>query len=429
MRQEWNQRARSDAYYYVATGRHKQDKAEFLATAEPVLQAFRPAFSRIRTATPVEMRRALEIGCGPGRLMLGMRESFAEVHGVDVSDEMIALARENLREVAGTHVRQCSGSDLADLPSGHFDFVYSFAVFQHIPDAGAVTGYLTESTRVLKPGGILSCQLRGAATASWDGGAGDDTWMGCVYPPREVVALSRRCGLQLLQITGIDTQYTWVVARRPLDRSADPFVSEDAIVKAITPTANPFGLFSPRGPGAAFLCWLAGFPESTSLERLDVTVADLPAVPCYISDHLGEGGFQLNVLMPPETPCGDALVRLWLDGRPVKGDHVVRVSEYPAPTPAIASITDGEDLLAKHTTTGGSLKILMNGVLDPNAISFTIASRPIPTMRAVLYDSYNFLYEFTLMLPNDLPAGLNSITVTAPGWSEAAEFQNCHAAG
>jgi SAM-dependent methyltransferase len=425
MRREWNQRARSDAYYYVATGRHKQDKAEFLSTAEPVLSVFASTFNRIRTAGPAEMRRALEIGCGPGRLMLGMRESFGEVHGVDVSDEMIALAREHLREVPGTHAHECSGSDLAGLPSDYFDFVYSYAVFQHIPDAGIVTRYLAESARVLKPGGVLSCQLRGAATASWDGSAADDTWFGCVYPPREVVALTRRCGLHLLQITGIDTQYTWVVARRPMDNSPQPRAFEDAVVKAITATENPLGLISPRGPGAAFHCWLEGFPESTSLERLEVTVAGLPAVPSYISDHLGRGGFQLNVLMPPDTPCGDALVRLYLDGGLVREEHVVRVCEYPAPTPAIAGITDGEDLLAKHATTNGSLKILLTGVADANAISFTIASGPIKAMKAVLYDAHIFAYEFTLILPEDLPPGLNQITVTAPGWSETAEFRNC----
>ena len=429
MRREWNQRARSDAYYYVASGRHRQDKAEFLSTAEPVLSLLGATFSRIRTAEPVEMRRALEIGCGPGRLMPGMRESFAEVHGVDVSDEMVSLAREHLREIAGTHVHRGSGSDLADLPSAYFDFVYSYAVFQHIPDAGIVTRYLEESARVLKPGGVLACQLRGAATASWDGSGNDATWFGCVYPPQDVFALTRRCGLQLLQIGGIDTQYTWVVARRPQDDRPQSMAFEDAVVKAITPAGNPFGLISPRGPGAAFHCWLEGFPESTGLERLDVTVAGLPAVPCYLSDHLGRGGFQLNVLMPSETPCGDALVRLQLDGKPVRGEHVIRVCEYPAPTPSIAGISDGEDLLAKHATTRGSLKILLHGVADPNTISFTIASRPIGAMRAVLYDAHHFAYEFTVILPDDLPAGLNAITVTAPGWSGTAEFQNCMVAG
>ena len=43
--------------------------------------------------------RALEIGCGPGRLMKPMSRHFGEIHGVDVSDEMIARARQNLRDI------------------------------------------------------------------------------------------------------------------------------------------------------------------------------------------------------------------------------------------------------------------------------------------------------------------------------------------
>ena len=47
--------------------------------------------------------RALEIGCGPGRLMRPMSRHFVEIHGVDVSDEMIALAKEKLRDIPNAH--------------------------------------------------------------------------------------------------------------------------------------------------------------------------------------------------------------------------------------------------------------------------------------------------------------------------------------
>ena len=54
-------------------------------------------------------RRALEIGCGPGRLLKPMAEKFGEIHGVDVSDEMIGLARRRLTEIphAHAHVGGC----------------------------------------------------------------------------------------------------------------------------------------------------------------------------------------------------------------------------------------------------------------------------------------------------------------------------------
>ena len=98
MRDDWNARAREDAAYYVAFGRREQNDAEFYATATEVMNGLEAELRRV----PPPQRsgwKALEIGCGPGRLMRPMSRHFAEIHGVDVSDEMIALARERLSDV------------------------------------------------------------------------------------------------------------------------------------------------------------------------------------------------------------------------------------------------------------------------------------------------------------------------------------------
>ena len=105
--------------------------------------------------------RALEIGCGPGRLMKPMSRHFGEIHGVDVSDEMVARARQNLRCIPHAHPHATSGSDLAAFADESFDLVYSYAVFQHIPSRDVVMQYLREAKRVLKTGGLLRCQING----------------------------------------------------------------------------------------------------------------------------------------------------------------------------------------------------------------------------------------------------------------------------
>ena len=422
MRAEWNERARSDAFFYVASGRRQQAPDEFFSTAELILGMFRSALSRLRTANSPK-RRALEIGCGPGRLMLPMRESFDEIHGVDVSDQMIAMAKEYLTDTPGTFPQTCSGSDLAAFPTDHFDYVYSYAVFQHIPSREIVTRYLEEAARVLKPGGVLCCQLRGVADPASVPTGDHDTWTGCVYPHQDVFPLMRRLGLHLLQITGIDTLHMQVVARKPLD-AAPRTIAPGAIVKAITPTDNPYGLISPIGPASAFHCWLEGFPEFASLDAFDVTLNGAPAVPCYISDHLGSGGFQLNVLVPRSTPYGDTRVEFRWDGHPVERDHVIRISAYPEPTPQIVRVTDGLDLLAKGVSVTGGLKVLMCGVADPSAVSFSIGPAVLAVLPPVLYDPYVFGYEFALSLPHSLTAGLQELTVTAAHWSQTVEFRN-----
>src|ERR1700740_3315053 len=103
MRADWNRRAKEDAHFYVAFGRKHQSEEEFLATAAETVPAFEQELVRLPGA-PVTERRALEIGCGPGRLMLPMSRHFGEIHGVDISDEMAGLARRRLRNVPHAHI-------------------------------------------------------------------------------------------------------------------------------------------------------------------------------------------------------------------------------------------------------------------------------------------------------------------------------------
>ena len=41
------------------------------------------------------------------------------------------------------------------------DFVFSFAVFQHVPDEGAIFSYFAETARVLRPGGVFRLHMKG----------------------------------------------------------------------------------------------------------------------------------------------------------------------------------------------------------------------------------------------------------------------------
>jgi SAM-dependent methyltransferase len=73
-----------------------------------------------------------------------------------------------------------------------FDFVYSYIVFQHIPNRDVVLNYLSEARRVLKPGGILRCQLRGTPPLDSEMEGAPTTWTGCHVSGEEVTAFARR---------------------------------------------------------------------------------------------------------------------------------------------------------------------------------------------------------------------------------------------
>ncbi len=178
MREDWNARAREDAGYYVAFGRRESDDVEFFATATEVIKGLEWELRRVPLAERGNWR-ALEIGCGPGRLMRPMSRHFVEIHGVDVSDEMISLAREKLADILTAHPHATDGSSLTQFADESFDFVYSYAVFQHIPSRDVVFEYLREIHRVLKTGGLARLQFNGLPR----GDGQFDTWAGARFPP------------------------------------------------------------------------------------------------------------------------------------------------------------------------------------------------------------------------------------------------------
>ena len=100
-----------------------------------------------------------------------------------------------------------------------FDFVYSYIVFQHIPDRAVVLHYLEEARRVLKPGGILCCQLRGTPPMPTELEREPETWTGCHFSAQEMMAFSTGCGFPLVAVWGLETQYMWTVWRKPSNES------------------------------------------------------------------------------------------------------------------------------------------------------------------------------------------------------------------
>src|SRR5215204_4570266 len=69
MRREWNERAREDAHFYVAFGRREQADDEFFATAAEVVRGLEWEVRRSAVNANRGGWRALELGCGPGRVM------------------------------------------------------------------------------------------------------------------------------------------------------------------------------------------------------------------------------------------------------------------------------------------------------------------------------------------------------------------------
>ncbi|CAN5519921.1 hypothetical protein BH20ACT2_BH20ACT2_18140 [soil metagenome] len=101
--------------------------------------------------------RALDFGCGVGRLSLALTAHFDAVDGVDVSEPMLGQARE-LHQVDGLAFHLNQAPDLSLFADDQFDLVVTFLVLQHLPPELSL-GYISEFVRVLRPGGLAVFQV------------------------------------------------------------------------------------------------------------------------------------------------------------------------------------------------------------------------------------------------------------------------------
>jgi SAM-dependent methyltransferase len=114
----------------------------------------------------------LEVGCGTGRMTRVLAERFDTVIAVDVSAEMLALARRTATS-SNVDFRPVGGERLDSVADGEADVVVCYLVLQHLPARRLVAAYLADFARVLRPGGAAFVQLpvtrRGLGPWAWRG--------------------------------------------------------------------------------------------------------------------------------------------------------------------------------------------------------------------------------------------------------------------
>jgi ubiquinone/menaquinone biosynthesis C-methylase UbiE len=156
---------------------------------------------------PVDEMRVLEIGCGAGRVTRALAKLFGEVHGVDVSGEMVRQAKLALKDRPNAFVYQNNGKDLTVVPALEFDFAFSSIVFQHIPSREIIENYVRETGRLLRPGALFKFQVQGDSTLET---TPDDTWLGVPFSERQAVDMAFRCGFDPRYRHGAGEQYFWL---------------------------------------------------------------------------------------------------------------------------------------------------------------------------------------------------------------------------
>ena len=111
-------------------------------------------------------RVILDIGCGIGRLAVALAPRVREVHGIDVSAQMIGAAERRCLPFSNVRLIKGDGRNLGLYDDAMFDAAIAVDTFPYLYQSGMmlVSDHFAEVARVVKPGGdfvILNFSYRG----------------------------------------------------------------------------------------------------------------------------------------------------------------------------------------------------------------------------------------------------------------------------
>ncbi|HWR95827.1 MAG TPA: bifunctional 2-polyprenyl-6-hydroxyphenol methylase/3-demethylubiquinol 3-O-methyltransferase UbiG [Arenimonas sp.] len=161
---------------------------------------------------PLAGAKVLDVGCGGGLLTEAMALRQAQATGIDLSTQLIDVARLHLLESGvKAEYRVIAVEDLANLEPGQFDAITCMEMLEHVPDPHAI---LKACHTLLKPGGRLLLSTLNRTPAAFALAIVGAEYAARLLPkgthdyrsfikPSELAASLRSLGFSLLDISGL----------------------------------------------------------------------------------------------------------------------------------------------------------------------------------------------------------------------------------
>jgi SAM-dependent methyltransferase len=307
-----------DTYKAVWNARSSSLASAMLAvdgSADEAVLAATGAFTARQVHAALELApadRVFEIGCGVGRIGAQLAGHVAAWHGIDIADNMAALARARVARHPGATASAVDGPNLRPFGDASMDKGYCVAVFIHMDKEDMVL-YLREVARVLRPGGLFYFDHWNLShPVGWQRFAYEvdqvargnpserkDVARNQFCTPEELRLYVRAAGLELV-FEDTDSHLVQMVARRP-----------EHPVPAAAPSPRPIDT-ARLSPGAAAVA-----------ARLDAARADIAFSPRWVqcfaeSCEVLIGGLHPEALLArwraePGPPPEVVLHITWLD--------------------------------------------------------------------------------------------------------------------
>ncbi len=193
-----------ETYWSEVAGRiaSREGRNVIAGDDEPYYRYKRERFLELLHSVDFGVKKVLEIGPGPGgNLSEVLRQNPAELHGADISQEMIDLASRHLDDDRVT-LTKIDGRRLP-YPDNYFDIVFTATVLQHNTDEAMLKQILAEICRVSGDRVILFEMVAPEIS-------GDELCMS--RPSRYYADLVRPYGYELREIQHINIYSSYLLA-------------------------------------------------------------------------------------------------------------------------------------------------------------------------------------------------------------------------
>jgi ubiquinone/menaquinone biosynthesis C-methylase UbiE len=156
----WNEFGRHDPLWAILGENSKKNNqwelADFFATGEHEIDG---VLKTSRSLVPsLGGGKALDFGCGVGRLTQALCRHFEECHGVDIAESMVEQARHYNRYGDRCHYHVNKQTHLRLFADDTFDFIYTNIVLQHNRPENC-RRFIQDFIRILAADGLLVFQM------------------------------------------------------------------------------------------------------------------------------------------------------------------------------------------------------------------------------------------------------------------------------
>lgn len=159
---DWDDLAEVDPRWAIAGGGSATkyghwDEAAFRSSGERIVDSLLDTARRL--GRPEHHGRALDFGCGVGRLTRPLAGRFEACVGLDISERMVDEARTLNADVGNLSFVVSPDSNLHRFEDESFDLIVAKSVLVHMPSRAVVRAYVEEFVRTLRPGGLAIVQV------------------------------------------------------------------------------------------------------------------------------------------------------------------------------------------------------------------------------------------------------------------------------